>query len=74
MRFPKDQEVPRNIRQETTMTIMKIASVAAAALVLATSFAHAGNTGIQINGDILQLAKVAGCQVSGTPVEFPDDI
>jgi hypothetical protein len=64
------------------MTIMKIAGVAAAALVLATSLAQAGNTGIrmtdttgiQVNGDILQLAKVAGCQVSGTPVEFPDDI
>lgn len=55
------------------MTIMKIAGVATAALVLATSFAQAGNT-VQLNTDILRLAKVAGCQVAGTPSEFPDDI
>ena len=56
------------------MTIMKFASVAAAALVLTTTFAQAGNTVIQLDREILQIAKVAGCQVSGTPVEFPDDI
>lgn len=65
------------------MTIMKLTSLAAAALVLATSFAQAGGGGIQINQtvgnaqinqDILKLAKVAVCEVAGTPSEFPDDI
>ncbi len=63
------------------MTTMKIAGAALAALVLATSFAQAGNGGIQINQtngqlnpEILQLAKIAACQVAGTPSEFPDDI
>jgi len=62
------------------MTITKIAGVAVAALVLTTSFALAGggirltDTNAEINPNILQLAKVAGCQVSGTPSEFPDDL
>jgi hypothetical protein len=56
------------------MMMTKIAGVAAAALVLATSFAHAGNASIVVSKDILQLAKVAVCEVAGTPSEFPDDI
>jgi hypothetical protein len=55
------------------MTILKIAGVATAALVLATTFAQADNT-VQLNTGVLKLAKVAVCQVAGTPSEFPDDI
>lgn len=63
------------------MTTLKIAGAALAALVLATSFAQAGNGGIQINQtngqinpEILQIARIAACEVAGTPSEFPDDI
>ncbi|MBK8084854.1 MAG: hypothetical protein IPK28_14095 [Devosia sp.] len=59
------------------MNTIKIAGAAVAVLVLATSFAQAGNGGIRINqtnGQVLQLAKLAACEVAGTPSEFPDDI
>lgn len=55
------------------MIILKIAGVATAALVLATAFAQAGNTA-HISTNVIKLAKVAGCEVAGTPSEFPDDI
>jgi len=55
------------------MTITKIATAAAAAVVLMTSFAQAGNNGtIVVNKDVLRLAKVASCQLGSG--EFPNDI
>jgi hypothetical protein len=54
------------------MTIAKIAAVAAATVVLMTSFAQAGNGTIIVNKDVLRLAKVAGCVLAGG--EFPNDI
>ncbi len=54
------------------MTIAKIAAVAAATVVLMTSFAQAGNGTIVVSKDVLRLAKVAGCQLASG--EFPDDI
>lgn len=55
------------------MSITKIATVAAAAVVLMTSFAQAGNNGtIVLNKDVLRLAKVAGCVLGSG--EFPNDI
>jgi hypothetical protein len=58
-------------------SIAKIASGAFAALIVTTTLAMAGNGGIQV-GTVdkakLQLAKIAGCMVAGTPSEFPDDL
>ena len=51
----------------------KLAAVAAATVVLLTSFAQAGSNGaIIVNKDVLRLAKVAGCQLASG--EFPNDI
>jgi hypothetical protein len=60
-------------------TTLKLASVALAALVVTTSFAHAfqgNNTNTtQTRPTIeLKLIKLAGCLVAGSPSEFPDDI
>jgi hypothetical protein len=51
---------------------LALAGAAVSALVLTTSFGQA-----QLNYEAakkLNLAKVVGCQVAGTPSEFPDDI
>jgi hypothetical protein len=65
------------------MNMLKLAAVTMGAVVVSTSLALAGNGGIQINqpgnidinkGGILQLAKVATCDVAGSPSEFPNDI
>ena len=58
-------------------SIAKIVGGAMAAIIVTTTLAVAGNGGIQI-GTVdrakLQLAKIAGCTVAGTPSEFPDDL
>lgn len=61
------------------MNITKLVGLAMAAVVVSTSLAFAGGNGVQIqvqqvDKGILQLKKVAGCDVAGTPSEFPDDI
>lgn len=61
------------------MNMLKLAAVAMGAVVVSTSLALAGNGGIQINKaevnrDILTVARIAACQVAGTPSEFPNDI
>ena len=65
-------------------TTTKLASAAIAALVLSTALAQAATFQLQGNrpqlqqqtatATKLQLAKVAGCIVAGTPVEFPNDV
>jgi len=56
-------------------TVTKLMGGAMAALVVTTSIAVAGGIQVQqLNPQRLQLAKIAGCTVAGTPVEFPDDI
>ena len=63
------------------MNMLKLAALAMGAVVVSSSLALAGNGGIQINQaddirikDVLQLAKVASCDVAGSPSEFPNDI
>jgi hypothetical protein len=56
-------------------TTTKFGSAALAALVLSTVVAQAASFQMQqLDSSRLQLAKIAGCTVAGTPVEFPDDI
>jgi hypothetical protein len=56
-------------------SITKIVGGAMAALIVTTTFAMAGSGQIvQLDRTKLQLAKIAGCQVAGTPSEFPDDL
>lgn len=57
-------------------TYTKLAGLGLAALVLGTSFAQAGNNGVQIDMDKskLLLRPIAACVVAGTPSEFPNDI
>jgi len=55
-------------------TVTKLVGGAMAALIVTTSVALAGPTLQVQQANRLQLAKVAGCTVAGTPVEFPDDI
>ena len=54
------------------MTSTKLATLAATALVLMTSFAQAGNYTVESSRPVLKLAKIAGCQLASG--EFPDDI
>ena len=65
------------------MNMLKLAALTIGAVVVSTSLALAGNGGIQVNqpgnidinkGGVMKLAKVAACQVAGTPTEFPNDI
>ena len=65
------------------MNMLKLAALALGAVVVSSSLAMAGNGGIRINNQIdnveinkgvLQLAKVATCNVAGSPSEFPNDI
>jgi hypothetical protein len=58
-------------------TIIHTAALATAAVVLAAGLAQAG--GIKIDksvllGQTVPVVKVAGCQVAGTPSEFPNDV
>jgi invasion protein IalB len=56
-------------------SIAKIAGGALAAILVTTTLAMAGNGQVvQIDKSKLQLAKIAGCTVAGTPSEFPDDL
>jgi hypothetical protein len=52
---------------------LKIAGAAVSALVLTTAFSQAGSFNMEA-AKKLNLSKVVGCTVSGTPSEFPDDI
>ena len=64
------------------MNMLKLAALAMGAVVVSSSLALAGNGGIrtnqfdgvEINKGVLQLAKVASCDVAGSPSEFPNDI
>ncbi len=61
------------------MNMLKLAALAMGAVVVSSTLALAGNGGIQvnkadINKGVLQLAKIAGCDVAGSPSEFPNDI
>lgn len=61
------------------MNMLKLAALAMGAVVVSSSLALAGNGGIQvnqadINKGVLQLAKIASCDVAGSPSEFPNDI
>ena len=65
------------------MNILKLAALTMGVVVVSTSLAMAGNGGprinqqidnVEINNGILQLAKVATCDVAGSPSEFPNDI
>ena len=64
------------------MNMLKLAAAAMGAVVVSTSLALAGNGGIQvnqvdniqINKDVVRLAKIASCDVAGSPSEFPNDI
>lgn len=64
------------------MNMLKLAALAIGAVVVSSSLAMAGNGGIrvnqidnvEINKGVLQLAKVASCDVAGSPSEFPNDI
>jgi hypothetical protein len=56
-------------------SITKIVGGALAAILVTTTLAAAGNgQAVQIDRSKLQLAKIAGCMVAGTPSEFPDDL
>jgi hypothetical protein len=56
-------------------SIAKIAGGALAAVLVTTTLAMAGNGQVvKLDASKLQLAKVAGCTVAGTPSEFPDDL
>jgi hypothetical protein len=61
------------------MNIVKLAAVAMGAVVVSSSLALAANGGIQIDKNGLDrggltVARIAACQVAGTPSEFPNDI
>jgi hypothetical protein len=61
------------------MNMLKLAALAMGAVVVSSTLALAGNGGIQvnqvdINKGVLQLAKIASCDVAGSPSEFPNDI
>ena len=61
------------------MNMLKLAALAMGAVVVSSTLALAGNGGIQvnqadINNGMLQLAKIASCDVAGSPSEFPNDI
>lgn len=65
------------------MNMLKLAALTMGVVVVSTSLAMAGNGGIRIykpgnidvnQGGIYQLAKVATCDVAGSPSEFPNDI
>lgn len=56
-------------------SMTKLVGGALAAVLVSTTLAMAGNgVAIQLDKSKLQLAKIAGCTVAGTPVEFPDDL
>ena len=56
-------------------SITKIVGGALAAVIVTTTLAVAGNGQmIKLEPGKLQLAKIAGCVVAGTPSEFPDDL
>lgn len=55
-------------------TVTKLAGLVLAGLVATTSIGQAGPT-LQVEQKTrIQLAKVAGCLVAGSPSEFPDDL
>lgn len=55
--------------------VAKLLGGAMAAVIVTTTVAFAGGMQVQqLDASKLRLAKVAGCSVAGTPVEFPDDI
>jgi len=65
------------------MNMLKLTAFTMGVVVVSTSLALAGNGGvrinqrldnIEINKGVIQLAKVASCDVAGSPSEFPNDI